>query len=268
VEALYYLANELEDVLVEASLEVASCFFQRLIERVRRSDYYSHLYRLLGNDGGIEQQLKVLEKQVCRALMSAARTECDRFVRESPRFYDEGTFSIYQFRQTLQQTSQGYDAESMIEAEPAIRQLLKLDFEPKVSQTIKRTFRQTINQTIKTLLLPMADEQADAILQQYNQARAYLEQTLEKEAEEKIKSNRLLQDDVEQKIEVYSQAVAGINSCLQGMLLNRHQLPVIGESDLTTIPVAVESEGFDVNSNFANGLDVGDVADVIEAELG
>jgi len=268
VEALYYLANELEDVLVEASLEVASCFFQRLIERVRRSDYYSQLYRLLGNDGGIEQQLKVLEKQVCRALMSAARTECDRFVRESPRFYDEGTFSIYQFRQTLQQTSQGYDAESMIEAEPAIRQLLKLDFEPKVSQTIKRTFRQTINQTIKTLLLPMADEQADAILQQYNQARAYLEQTLEKEAEEKIKSNRLLQDDVEQKIEVYSQAVAGINSCLQGMLLNRHQLPVIGESDLTTIPVAVESKDFDISSNFANGLDLGDVADVIEAEFG
>ena len=68
--------------------------------------------------------------------MSAAQVECDRFVRESPRFYDEGTFSIYQFRQTLQQTSQGYDCESMVEAEPAIRQLLKLDFEPKVSATI------------------------------------------------------------------------------------------------------------------------------------
>src|ERR687886_548135 len=64
VEALYYLANELEDVLVEASQEVAASFFQRLIERVRRSDYYSQLYRLLGNDGGIEQKLKGLEKQV------------------------------------------------------------------------------------------------------------------------------------------------------------------------------------------------------------
>ena len=71
-------------------------------------------------------------------------------MRESPRFYDEGTFSIYQFRQTLQQTSQSYDCESMVEAEPAIRQLLKLDFEPKVSDTIRRTFRQTINQTINT----------------------------------------------------------------------------------------------------------------------
>jgi hypothetical protein len=267
VEALYYLANELEDILVEASQEVVSCFFQRLSERVRRADYYSQLYRLLGNDGGIEQQLKVLEKQVCRALMSAARTECDRYVRESPRFYDEGTFSIYQFRQTLQQTSQGYDAESMIEAEPAIRQLLKLDFEPKVSQTIKRSFRQTINQTIKTLLLPMADEQVNAILKQYNQARSYLEQTLEKEAEETIKYNRRLQDEVEQKIEVYQQAVAGINSCLQGMLLNRHQLPTIGESDLMAIPVSVESEGFDISSNFPSVSDSDDGADALESEI-
>jgi hypothetical protein len=267
VEALYYLANQLEDVLGKASQEVASGFFQYLMERVRRSDYYSQLYRLLGNDGGIEQQLKVVEKQVYHALMSAARTECDRYVRESPRFYDEGTFSIYQFRQTLQQTSQGYDAESMIEAEPAIRQLLKLDFEPKVSLTIKRSFRQIINQTLKTLLLPMVDEQADAILQQYEQARAYLEQTLEQEAEEKIKVNRRLQDEVEQKIVDYSQAVTGINSCLQGMLLNRHQLPVIGESDLTAIPVSVESDGFDISSNFAS-LDLGDVADVIESEFG
>ena len=241
VEALYYLANQLEDVLVEASKAVASSFFQRLMERVRRSDYYSQVYRLLGNDGGIEQKLKVLENQVCDALVSAARTECDRYVRESPRFYDEGTFSIYQFRQTLQQTSQGYDAESMIEAQPAIRQLLKLDFEPKVSATIKRTFRQTINQTLKTLLLPMADEQADAILQKYNQARAYLEQTLETEAEEKIKSNRRLQDELEQKIEAYKQAIAGINSCLQAMLLDRHRLPPIEESHSTAIPVSVES---------------------------
>jgi hypothetical protein len=59
-----------------------------------------------------------------------------------------------------------------------IRQLLKLDFEPKVSTTIRRNFRQTINQTLKTHLLPMAEKQADKILQYYPQARAYLEQTL------------------------------------------------------------------------------------------
>jgi hypothetical protein len=243
VEALYYLANQLEDILVESSEEVIVNLFQRLIERVRKSDYYRQLYRLLGNDGGIEQQLKVLERQVSHALLSAARIECDRFVRESPRFYDEGTFSIYQFRQTLQQTSQGYDCESMVEAEPAIRQLLKLDFEPKVNATIRRTFRQTINQTLKTQLLPAAEIQADNILQQYNQARAYLEQTLEKEAEEKIIRNQRLLSEVEQKIEAYNDAVAGINGCLEGMGLYENKLAVIGQSDV--VSVSVDSEVID-----------------------
>ena len=243
VEALYYLANQLEDILVESSEEVIVNLFQRLIERVRKSDYYRQLYRLLGNDGGIEQQLKVLERQVSHALLSAVRIECDRFVRESPRFYDEGTFSIYQFRQTLQQTSQGYDCESMVEAEPAIRQLLKLDFEPKVNATIRRTFRQTINQTLKTQLLPAAEIQADNILQQYNQARAYLEQTLEKEAEEKIIRNQRLLSEVEQKIEAYNDAVAGINGCLEGMGLYENKLAVIGQSDV--VSVSVDSEVFE-----------------------
>ena len=232
VEALYYLANQLEDVLVESSQQVAAGFFQYLIERVRHSDYYSQLYRLLGNDGGIEEELRVLEKQVCAALASQARIECDRYVRESPSFYDEGTFSIYQFRQTLQQTAQGYDAESTIEAEPAIRQLLKLDFEPKVSDTIRRNFRQMINQTLKTLLLPMAEVQGDSILQQYPQARAFLEETLAKEAEEKIIRNQRLLGEVEEKIGVYNGVVFGINSCLEGMRLDRHLLPVILAADL------------------------------------
>jgi replication fork clamp-binding protein CrfC len=227
VEALYALANQLEDILVESSQELSANFFQYLIVRIRKSEYYRHLYRLLGNDGGIEHELKLLEKRVSEALVNQARVECDRYVRESPRFYDEGTFSIYQFRQTLQQTSQGYDCESMVEAEPAIRQLLKLDFEPKVSATIKRTFRQTINQTINTQLLPMAEKQADEILQQYNQARAYLEQTLEKEAEEKISRNRRLLSEVEQKIAAYNEAVLEINSCLEAMQLYERQLPVI-----------------------------------------
>lgn len=237
VEALYYLANQLEDILVESSQEVVANLFQRLIERIRKSEYYRQLYRLLGNDGGIEQELKVLEKEVTHALVSAARVECDRFVRESPRFYDEGTFSIYQFRQTLQQTSQSYDCESMVEAEPAIRQLLKLDFEPKVSQTIRKTFRQTINQTLKTQLLPMAVQQADQILQQYPYARAYLEQTLEKEAEEKIVSNRRLLNALEQKIAEYNSAVSAINNCLQAMQLYDYLLPVVGQCDAEIVNI-------------------------------
>jgi replication fork clamp-binding protein CrfC len=230
VEAFYYLANQLEDILIVSSQQVIANYFQRLIEKIRKSEYYRQLYRLLDNDGGIEQEIRILEKLVTQALLSAASVECDRFVRESPRFYDEGTFSIYQFRQTLSQTSQGYDAESIVEAEPAIRQLLKLDFEPKVSQTIRKSFRQTINQILKTQLLPMAEQQADEILQQHPQARAYLEKTLQQEAEEKIANNRRLLSVVEENIAAYNSAASSINSCLQSMKLYDHLLPVIGDS--------------------------------------
>ena len=255
VEAFYYLSNQLEDILIEASQQVIINLFQRLMEKIRKSEYYRHLYRLLGNDGGIEQEVKALEKRVSQALVSSASVECDRFVRESPRFYDEGTFSIYQFRQTLLQTSQGYDCESMVEAEPAIRQLLKLDFEPKVSQTISKSFRQTINQILKNQLLPMADKQADEILQQYPQARAYLEQTLQQEAEEKILNNQRLLSVVEQKIEAYNSAVSHINTCLQGMQLYDHLLPIIGDGEF--MPVTTDSEIFDSNLS-GNGFVVSD----------
>ncbi|MEG5058268.1 dynamin family protein [Microcoleus sp. A2-C5] len=238
VEALYYLANQLEDILVEATKSLVDNYFQYLKDSVRKSEYYRLLYRLLGNDGGIEQQLEELSQRVSNALVNAAGVECDRYVRESPRFYDEGTFSIYQFRETLQQTSQGYDCENMVDAQPAIRQLLRLDFEPKVSRTIRQTFRQTVNQTLKEHLLPMAEKQADDILQKYSQARDYLEQTLAQEAEEKIAKNLRLQGENEQKIQEYDRAVSGINGCLQAMKLHEHLLPVIGENK----SVAVDGE--------------------------
>ncbi|MEH1926651.1 dynamin-like GTPase family protein [Nostoc sp.] len=255
VEAFYYLANQLEDILIESSQHVIANYFQRLIEKIRKSEYYRQLYRLLDHDGGIEQQIRLLEKVVTQALVSAASVECDRFVRESPRFYDEGTFSIYQFRQTLSQTSQGYDAESIVEAEPAIRQLLKLDFEPKVSQTIRKSYRQTINQTLKTQLLPMAEQQADEILQQYPQARAYLEKTLEQEAEEKIANNRRLLSVVEGNIETYNSAVSNINGCLQAMQLYDHLLPEIGNADF----IYPNPDSLDINGKFAtNGFVISD----------
>lgn len=232
VEAFYYLSNELEDIFIESCQQVVANLFQQVMEKIRKSEYYRQLYRLLGNDGGIELQVKVIEERVSQALISAARVECDRFVRESPRFYNEGTFSIYQFRQVLEQTSQAYDAGSVIEAEPAIRQLLKLDFEPKVSDTIRKSFRQTINQTIKTQLLPMGEKQADEILQQYTHARGYLEKTLQQEAEEKIANNQRLLSQVQEKIQEYNTAVAGINGCLQAMQLYEHLLPIIGEEEV------------------------------------
>lgn len=47
VEAFYYLANQLEDILVESSQQVVANYFQRLIEKIRKSEYYRQLYRLL-----------------------------------------------------------------------------------------------------------------------------------------------------------------------------------------------------------------------------
>lgn len=232
VEAFYYLSNQLEDILIESCQQIIANLFQQLMAKIRKSEYYRQLYRLLGNDGGIESQVKEIEKVISQTLVNSARVECDRFVRESPRFYNEGTFSIYQFRQVLEQTSQGYDAESIVDAEPAIRQLLKLDFEPKVSHTIRQSFRQTINQTIKIQLLPMGEKQADEILQQYPQSRAYLEKTLQQEAEEKIANNQRLLSQVEGKIAEYNTAVAGINGCLQAMQLYEHLLPIIGEEEV------------------------------------
>ena len=143
----------------------------------------------------------------------------------------------------------------MSEAEPAIRQLLKLDFEPKVSATIRRNFRQTLNQTLKTHLLPMAEQQADAIFQQYDHARAYLEQTLEKEAEEKILRNQRLLSEVDHNIVTYNQSVEAINSCLQAMQLRDRQLPFVSTPDFDQTVPAYNSETFDFISG--NGTQSG-----------
>ncbi|ABA19877.1 conserved hypothetical protein [Trichormus variabilis ATCC 29413] len=254
VEAFYYLANQLEDILVDSSQELVTNLFQRLMEKIRKSEYYRQLYRLLGNDAGIEQELKALEKRVTQSLVDAASVECDRFVRESPSFYDENTFSIYQFRQTLLQTSQSYDSESMVEAEPAIRQLLKLDFEPKVSHTIRKTFRQTINQILKTQLLPMAKQQGDGILQQYPQARLYLESTLQQEAEQKINNNNRLLGVVEGKVDVYNTAIANINNCLQAMQLYDYLLPLINLGELTVVDQIAANNGVVVSDGLLDGV--------------
>ncbi len=83
VEALYYLANELEEVLVKEFQELVKNFCQRLIDRAKKTEHYRQLYRLLGSDGNIETQLQQLENKLTHALISEAKTECDRYVRES-----------------------------------------------------------------------------------------------------------------------------------------------------------------------------------------
>jgi replication fork clamp-binding protein CrfC len=244
-EAFYYLANGLERILEDASQDVVSHFFRYLLEQVRTQPYYANLYRMLGDDSGIEQRLRQLQEQVCHAIRNEARTECDRYVRERPDFFAEGTASIFQLRQTLQQSCKGYDYQSMIAAEPAIRQLLKLDFEEKVKETVMFTFRQTINQTLNSHLLDTTEELADSIIQKYEQARLYLAKTLEKEAQEKIMAVQQQQEMAKQKIEAYNQGILEINLCLESMLLDRKRLPEILESDLAMIP---PSTALDLNN--------------------
>ena len=152
----------------------------------------------------------------------------------------------------------------MVEAEPAIRQLLKLDFEPKVSATIRKHFRQTINMTLKSQLLPMAEQQADIILQQYDQARDYLGQTLEQEAQEKIAHNIRLQGEIKEKIATYNEAVSGINNCLQSMQVYERQLPLINQGSFQDkdIKSDLEVNKISVNNGHNSNIDV-EVVDLV-----
>lgn len=227
VEALYYLSNELEDLLKRELETLVNSFVDNLVFDVRQQDIYRQLYHLLGDDGGIEADFIVLKEQLLITLQNEASVECDRYVRESPQFYSEGTFSIYQFRETLKQTSQAYDISSLVESEPAIRQLLRLDFESKVNRTIKQFFRQTVNQSIKTQLLPMAKTKADNILQKYDIARDNLKQTLEQESKEKIAYNQQLTTNFKDDCQLYNQSIQGINNCLEAMQVYNIQLPLI-----------------------------------------
>ncbi|MDY7022509.1 MAG: dynamin family protein, partial [Cyanobacteriota bacterium] len=250
-EAFYYLANELEEVLVEASQELIDNFFYQLLERVRQEEYYSKLYRLLGNDNGIEQNLERWCELAKQALINESKTECDRYIRERPEFYSEGTVSVFQLRQVLQEACRGYDYESMVQAEPAIRQLLKIDFDPKIGETILRTFRPTVNKTLIHHLLEPSQTLATHILQQHDKACEHLAKTLDKEAAEQLTINDQQKIELKQKIETYNESVNGINQCLEMMRLDRQKLPAITETDLLAFPVVVEissSETIEVSS--------------------
>ncbi|KKD39854.1 dynamin-like GTPase family protein [Limnoraphis robusta] len=236
-EAFYYLANELEVVLEDGSKELMDNFFYQLSERVRKADFYSKLYRLLGNDNGVEQNLERWCERAKEALVNESKTECDRYIRERPEFYSEGTVSVFQLRQVLQEACRGYDYESMVQAEPAIRQLLKIDFEPKLKETILRTYRPTVNKTLIHHLLEPSRKLANHILQQHDKACEHLAKTLDKEASEQLMINEKQKVELKQKIEAYNQSVKGVNQCLETMRLDRKTLPEISEMDLLTLPV-------------------------------
>lgn len=231
-EAFYYLANELENTLVAAAIQLVENYFASLRNRVTKAEYYRKLHKLLGNDGEIEDSLQQLERKVIIAVVNQAQTECNRYVRESPNFYTDGTTSMWQLRNTLQQTCRSFDCDSMKDAEPAIRQLLKLDFEPKVSQTINLIFRSTIEQTLNTNLSPLAQVQAELIFDRYEVARNYLGETLAKEAQDKIEKNHQLLGELAHNIEDYNRSITAFNDCLVSMKLYRYSLPTIERMEL------------------------------------
>jgi replication fork clamp-binding protein CrfC len=92
VEALYYIANSLEDILVEDLKVLVAQFIDNLIIDVRQQDFYKQLYFFLNNDAGIEKQFSAFEDTLYNGLKAIATAECDRYVRETPQFYSEGTF--------------------------------------------------------------------------------------------------------------------------------------------------------------------------------
>ena len=121
----------------------------------------------------------------------------------------------------------GYDYHSMVDAEVAIRQVLKIDFEEKVRETVLRTFRQTINQTLNTHLQMGANQQADLMLQQYDQARTHLAKLLEKEATEKLRQQQRIHAHLKEKINAYNEAIEGLNTCIESMNIERNPLVAI-----------------------------------------
>uniref|UniRef100_UPI0005642580 hypothetical protein n=1 Tax=Microcystis aeruginosa TaxID=1126 RepID=UPI0005642580 len=71
-------------------------------------------------------------------------------------------------------------------------------------------------------------------------SKPYLEQTLEQEAAEKIANNAHKQEEINQKIENYSQAINSLNTCLTAMGLQKNHLPVIGEQELGLAEKVIE----------------------------
>ena len=227
VEAFYYLSNELEDVLIAETERTIERFFKQLFERICHQDYYRELCRLMGSDIGLETRLQEIKTSVVLTLRSEASTECDRYVRESPDFYREESASLFQFREVLAKTSSGYDCSPMVAAEPAIRQLLKLDFEPKVQRTVQSTFRQAVSQTLKSQLVPLSAEYSELILGEYKTARSHLESTIEKEAQVQLAVLADAREVLQQSIAAYNTAVQEIDSCLQSVGCDRFQLPLL-----------------------------------------
>lgn len=215
-EAFYYVTNGLKKVLTVSSQQLVNNFFNQLTQSVSSAEYYKRLQDLLGNDAGIHQYLdKDLREEVIHAIINEARTECEPYIRETALFYAEGTVPHFQLRQTLYQACQSTDFQGMLTAEPAVRQLLEIDFRKKVHHTIMHRFRTTINATINDHLLPGAHHLVGVIMAQFKAAHVRLEDKIEKDAERRIQEIQQQKKAVDANIGTYNQAVDSVNQDLQ-----------------------------------------------------
>ena len=215
-EAFYYVTNGLKKVLTASSQQLVNNFFNQLTHNVSSAEYYKRLQDLLGNDAGIHQYLdKDLREEVIHAIINEARTECEPYIRETALFYAEGTVPAFQLRHTLYEACQSTDFQGMLTAEPAVRQLLEIDFRKKVHHTIMHRFRTTINATINDHLLPGADHLVGVIMAQYEPARINLERTIEQDAQRRIQEIQQQKEAVDANIRIYNQAVDNVNQDLQ-----------------------------------------------------
>ncbi len=227
-EAFYYVTNGLKKVLTASSQQLVNNFFNQLTHNVSSAEYYKRLQDLLGNDAGIYHYLdQDLREEVIHAITNEARTECEPYIRETALFYQEGTVPNFQLRQTLYQACQSTDFQGMLTAEPAVRQLLEIDFKQKVHHTIMSRFRTTINATINDHLLPGADHLVGVIIALFHHAHVHLEDKIEKDAERKIQEIQQQKDKVEANIGTYNQAVDSINQDLQVNHCTGFKLPNI-----------------------------------------
>lgn len=230
-EAFYSLTNGLKKTLVESSQELIQNFFHQFKRDIHQQPYYKEIYRLFGNDNGIEQYIDSICDKALISITAIAQAECDFYVREREDFYHE-TNGIWKLNRVIQKACQNFDASGMIDAEDELRELLKNDFEHKIYNTVYKTFRTKINATITDPLLIFASDYSKQIIQNYPQARDYLGQTLEKEAQESIAQNADTLKKVEAKIADYNRAVGSINQCLENLDRDRQKLPEILESDI------------------------------------
>jgi hypothetical protein len=226
-EALYYLTYHLKEVLVESSKSIVANFFQGLILRVHKQQYYGNLGNLLEDEGNIDRELKQIKENTIKSLVNAANVECDRYLREGKGFFDEGDFSKWKILEILKKVAIAFDFKGMKETESEIKKLLELDFSPKISQTINRDFLATIHITLNEYLSQKATAKiADDILGMLDIALAKQEKKLRDGAEIQIAVTKQMLIDCTKKIQEYNRAVESINSCLEAMELD-HKMPQI-----------------------------------------